>query len=121
MFVLWHIYHVTKCQYTCPPKGKFTAIVCSAPNPHGFLINSEISNFIKGRPEFLDCQIKIDGERYSFLKRDSYIDCSRLRSFGQGSLHSIQCINNNTRRAIERVVDKSRLIEPVYKKLICGK
>ena len=119
MVTIWHIYHVNKCQYTSPQKEKYIAIVCAAPNPHGFLINSRISRFISGKPEFLNCQVKIDRIRYSFLDHDSFIDCSRLRSFKQDGLHSVQGINNNTKKAIQRIVNKSRLIEPIYKKLIC--
>ncbi|GAG59274.1 unnamed protein product [marine sediment metagenome] len=121
MVALWHIYYVKKCRCTHPPKGKFVAVVCTSPNPYGFLVNSEIAPFIKKRPEFLASQVMIEVLRYSFLTHNSYIDCSRLRSFKSGELHSIQNINNNTRKAIKGIVSGSRLIEPIYKKLICGK
>lgn len=121
MVALWHIYQVKKCRYTSPPKSKYIAIICASPNPYGFLINTRISRFIKKNPEFLASQVMIEASKYSFLAHNSYIDCSRLHSFKSGELHSIQDINNNTRRAIKRVVSVSRLIAPVYKKLICGK
>jgi len=121
MVVLWHFYHVKKCRYTDPPKGKYVAIVCTSPNPHGFLVNTEIAPFVKNRPEFLASQVMIGVLRYSFLAHDSYIDCSRIFSFKIGKLRSIQDINNNTRTAIKRVVSTSRLIAPIYKKLICSK
>jgi hypothetical protein len=121
MVVLWHIYHIKKCRYTNPPKSKYVAIVCSSPNPYGFLINTGISRFIKKRSELIVGQVMIKALRYSFLAHDSYIDCSRLLSFKSGELHSIQDINNNTRKAIKKVVSVSRLIPPVYRKLICGK
>lgn len=121
MAVLWHIYQVKKCRYTSPPKSKYIAIVCASPNPHGFLINMKISRFIEKRPEFLASQVMIEASKYSFLAHNSYVDCSRLHSFKTGELHSIQDINNNTRKAIKRVVSVSRLIPRAYKKLICGK
>ena len=121
MVALWHIYHINKCRYTTPLKDKFVAVVCTNPNPHGFLINTGIAPFVKKRPDFLACQVMIEVSRYSFLAHNSYIDCSRLRSFKSGELHSIQGINNNTRRGIRRVVSASRLLAPVHKKLICGK
>ena len=121
MVALWHIYRVNKCRHTAPPKGKYVAVVCANPNPHGFLVNTEIANFIKNRPAFLASPVSINATRYSFLKHNSYVDCSRIFSFKSGELHSVQGINNNTRTAIKRVVSTSRLIAPVYRKLICGK
>jgi len=116
----WHIYHVNTCRHTTPPKGKYVAIVCLNPNPYGFLINSEISQFIQNKPAMLSSQVAIAAERYGFLDHHSYINCAQLFSFRSGELHSIQDIQNNTRRAIERVVANSTLIEPIYKRLICG-
>jgi hypothetical protein len=117
----WHIYRVDNCRHTIPPKSKYVAVVCLNPNPYGFLINSKISQFIKDRPALLSSQVAIAVQRYGFLDHDSYIDCARLFSFKSAELHSVQDIQNNTRRVIQRVVADSRLIEPVYKRLICGK
>lgn len=69
----------------------------------------------------LSSQVAVTAEKYGFLKHDSYIDCSRLLSFQKGELSSVQDLQNNTRRAIERVVASSKLIEPVFKRLISGK
>jgi len=120
MVALWHIYHVNECRYRDPPKGKFVAIVCANPNPYGFLINTGISNYVKNRPQFLAGQVSIKAIRYSFLRHNSYVDCSRILSFRKGELHKIQSIQNNTRTAIKKIVSNSRLIAPVYEKLICG-
>jgi hypothetical protein len=116
----WHIYHVSKCRHATPPKDKYVVIVCLNPNPYGFLINSRISQFIQNRAALLSSQVAIAAERYSFLKHDSYINCGHLFSFRSGELHSVQGIQNNTRRAIKRVVASSKLIEPIYRRLICG-
>jgi hypothetical protein len=117
----WHIYHVNECRHTTPRKPKYVAIVCLNPNPYGFLINSEISRFIKHSPALLSSQVAITAERYGFLKHDSYINCGQLYSFRSGELHSVQDVQNNTRKAIQRIVANSTLIEPVYRRLICGK
>lgn len=121
MVILWYIYHTEECRYTTPPKDKFVAIVCSNPNPHGFLINSRIRPFIQNRPELLASQVLITATKYGFLEHDSYIDCSRVLSFGERDLRDIQKIQNNTRTEIKKVVSTSKLIEPIYKALICGK
>ena len=121
MITLWHIYHVKNCRYTTPPKDKFVAIVCSNPNPHGFLINSRIRPFIQNRPELVASQVLVTATKYGFLGHASYIDCSRVLSFGERLLSGIQKIQNNTRTEIKKVVSTSKLIEPIYKELICGK
>lgn len=120
MVALWHIYHVKNCQHTSPPKDKYVAIVCSGPNPHGFLINSRVSPFIKNRPNLLASQVLVTAERYGFLGHDSHINCGRLFSFKERDIKPIQKIQNNTRKEIKEVVSASKLIEPIYKKLICG-
>jgi len=117
----WHIYRVSECRYTNPPKPKYVAIVCLNPNPYGFLVNSQISQFIKHTPALLSSQVPVTAERYGFLKHDSYINCGQLYSFKSGELHSVQAVQNNTRKAIERIVAKSTLIAPIYRRLICGK
>ena len=109
------------CRHTNPPKSKYIAIVCFHPNPHGFLINSKISAFIKKRKELLASQVLITSKRYGFLGHDSYIDCGRLFSFRKSELSGVQAIQNNTKNEIKSIVSTSKLIEPVYKELICGK
>ena len=121
MIAPWHIYHVKNCRHTTPPKNKYVVIVCLNPNPYGFLINSEIAPFIQKRPNLLSCQVSITAERYGFLDHNSYVNCGQLFSFKSSELHGVQDVQNNTRRAIERVVANSKLIEPIYKRLICGK
>lgn len=116
----WHIYHLENCPYTTPIKNKYIAIVCFNPNPHGFLINTKICPYVQKRPELLACQVLISAEKYGFLGHDSYIDCSNVLSFKGSKLRSIQSIQNNTRKEIKKVVSATKLIAPIYKKLICG-
>ena len=121
MLDIWHIYHVKNCRHTSSPKNKYVAIVCSNPNPYGFLINSEISPFIQKRPKLLTSQVPVTAKRYGFLGHDSHINCGQLFSFKRSDLSSVQDIQSNTRKEIKRVVCASKLIEPVFQKLICGK
>ncbi len=120
MITPWRIYHVKNCRYTTPRKDKFVVIVCLNPNPYGFLINSKIARFIKRNPDLRSSQVSITANKYGFLEHDSYINCGRLFSFKSGELHSVQDVQNNTRREIKRIIAASKLIEPIYKKLICG-
>lgn len=121
MIAPWHIYHVKNCRHTNPPKNKYVVIVCFNPNPYGFLINSEIAPFIQKRPALQSSQVPITTEKYGFLKHDSYINCGQLFSFKRSDLSSVQDIQNNTRKEIKRIIATSKLIEPIYKRLICGK
>jgi hypothetical protein len=45
------------------------------------VINSEISQFIRTRPALLRCQVTMRVAQHDFMDHDSYIDCSRVRSF----------------------------------------
>ncbi len=125
MVSVWHIYHVDSCSQTDIPKSKFVAIVCVVPNPSliapvpcGFFINSKISDFVKNREEFRACQIMISTSQYHFLRQVSFIDCSQIYRFKDSGLVSIQKIQDSTRSEIVKAVSVSRLIAPVYKKLI---
>ncbi len=69
------------CKVTNPPKNKFIVIVhvdfeedlllC-------FFINSSIHPFIQSKPELYRSQLMLKQADYIFLKRDSFIDCSRV-------------------------------------------
>lgn len=120
MIAPWHIYHVKNCRHTTPPKNKYVVIVCFNPNPYGFLINSEIAPFIQKRPDLLSSQVPITAKRYGFLNHNSYINCGQLFSFKKSYLSSVQDVQNNTRKEIKRIIATSKVIEPIYKRLICG-
>ena len=121
MIAPWYIYRVKNCQHTTPPKDKYVVIVCFNPNPYGFLINSKIAPFIQKEPDLLSSQVPITAKRYGFLKHNSYINCGQVFSFKSSELHSVQDVQNNTRRQMKGVIANSKLIEPIYKRLICGK
>ena len=69
----------------------------------------------------LSSQVAIAATRYGFLEHDSYINCGQIFSFKSSELHGIQDVQNNTRKQIKTVVADSKLIEPIYRRLICGK
>lgn len=45
------------------------------------VINSEVSPFIKARPEMLKCQVAMPAADYDFMDHDSSVDCSRVRNY----------------------------------------
>ena len=119
MVAVWHIYLNEKCRHTTPVKKKYVVVVCANPNPYGFLINSRIHPFVLKKPDLLAGQVLIESNKYSFLNHDSYINCNELFSFRAQELKKLQKVQNNTKTEIKNVVAASKLIEPLYKKLIC--
>jgi len=103
------------CQVTKIPKPKFTAIVCIKPEPHGFLINSKIGQFIQNRPESFKAQVRILASRYSFLDHDSFIDCSQLFLFKAQDLQSRESIQNDTKAEILKIVSESKMLTTMQK------
>lgn len=45
------------------------------------VLNSEISRFVRARPEMLKCQVMMDVASHPFMDHDSHIDCSRTRGY----------------------------------------
>lgn len=45
------------------------------------VINSEVSNFIRARPDLNRCQVDIDQATHPYMDHDSRIDCSRVRVY----------------------------------------
>lgn len=45
------------------------------------VINSEVSEFVRARPTLLRCQVLMHAVEHLFMDHDSFIDCSRVRSF----------------------------------------
>lgn len=57
------------------------------------VMSSEISAFIRARPEILKCQVMIDAASHGFMDRDSHIDCSRARDYATTEVVD-QLVNN---------------------------
>lgn len=45
------------------------------------IINSNVSAFLKNRPDMLRCQVLIPTDGHAFMDHDSHIDCSRTRTY----------------------------------------
>jgi hypothetical protein len=66
------------CGFTKPaPKEKFIVLGCATPQPRVFVINSQISEFIRRRPRLLSAQITLKPTDYDCFDHDSYIDCTQ--------------------------------------------
>jgi hypothetical protein len=69
------------CQTTVPPKPKLAFV--AAVEPHRalvFLINSELQEFIKLRPDLLAQHVCLSASEYGFLRYDSWLDCTSVHT-----------------------------------------
>lgn len=67
------------CSFTNPPKQKFVVVVSMNPEPLLFLINSEISQWLEKRQDLRDCQVVIHHADHTYLRYDSYLDCTQAK------------------------------------------
>jgi hypothetical protein len=115
----WHIYHVKNCRHTTPPKDKLVIIACVSVKHMGFLINTDISPFVKKRPDLLACQVVIKASEHKCLKYDSYVHCAYIYPFEAAELCDIRDpVSNQAKTEIKKAVALSKTIEKCYKKII---
>lgn len=75
------------CDFTKPKsKDKFLVLVRIEPEPLFFVINSEVSEFIRKREWLFQCQVEIGHEEHAFLEYHSYIDCTKAQKI---ALHDV--------------------------------
>jgi hypothetical protein len=116
---VWRVYRIKKCRHTSPPKPKFVVIVCKDKEYMGFLINSEISQFISNKPYMLACQITLTKAEYHFLFQESYLDCAQLFPFKDSELViGLEVISDKTKAEIKKVVSKAKTITKHQRDLI---
>ena len=65
------------CDFTCPPKVKYLAVVSITPLLV-FVVNSSVNQYIKDRPHLEACQVTLASADYAFLRQDSFLDCSKV-------------------------------------------
>jgi len=69
------------CPFAQPkPKDKFVVVAHVCDYPLLIVINSAINDYIKSRPYLKSCQVPILASDYTFLSRDSFADCSEVKS-----------------------------------------
>lgn len=116
------------CEFTVPPKPKFLLLTASKEALlYFFPINSKINNYILIREELLKCQVTIEKNKHSFLKYDSFIDCSRLiKLYRAAIINQINSQKNRikdflhyeTKQEVISAIAFSPTISPNDKKLI---
>lgn len=60
--------------YVTPPSDKF--LICIAPQPQFFKINSQINPFLERNPHLRIQQVPVERRLHGFLQYDSWLDCS---------------------------------------------
>lgn len=70
------------CAYISVPKFKYVVITHVDIEDDlilGFYINSKVHRLIKANPELERCQLILSQKKYTFLKYDSFLDCSKVQ------------------------------------------
>ena len=116
------------CDFTVPPKFKYVVLVGIEPDPIGFVINSRISAFISKRPALCACQVMLRRTDYSFLRHDSYLDCSAvidaldreeiLRQLTAAPSNIVGELTEATKAEILRVISTAPTISEAHRAVI---
>lgn len=116
----WEIFHVKSCRHAKPdPKDKFVLIAYTDPFPHGFFINSKISNYIANRSYLLSCEAVILSSQHSFLVRDSYVDCREMFPFSNDELTDSRGLSSSDgQTSVLKAAASCPVLEQVHKNRI---
>ncbi len=115
-----------RCLFTNPPKHKFLLLLSVDPVLRFFVINTRPNAFLLRN--FPQQQIPITQSDYSFLSRDSTIDCSEprsdlrlddLRSAALANIGTIKGkITDRDRQAVRTAILQNRAIEQRVKLIL---
>ncbi|MGB7603214.1 MAG: hypothetical protein WBM24_23125 [Candidatus Sulfotelmatobacter sp.] len=103
------------------PKHKYCVLVCIEPKPLFFLINSEITEYKKTRPDLMVGQLEIDAAGHAFLKYDSWLDCTELHGYPLDQLEAEY--SKDQKVAVGRLSEvlRARVIEIVKRSITLPK
>ncbi len=119
MIQAWQVYFIYNCRLTDPPKDKFVIITCFNPNPCGFFINTELTQFTKNSPRLRPCHILIAAIEHPFLQYDSWVDCQDVKSFQEAELFSLRgTVSASTKQAVLNAVEICPVLRRRFKNLI---
>lgn len=108
MFIHFH------CRTTRPPKSKFALVVAvEAQCALALLINSEPSEFILSKADLLNQQLQLSAEEWSFLRYDSWLDCSSAHVFDGRDIETVRYLADASaalRDQVARIVQTSRTL-----------
>ena len=114
--------------YSNPPKRKYSIIIAIAEDKFyigSVYINTEVNVLTINSPELVALQHEISKAKYPFLQRDSFVDCSDMKSRLQSELlrqlttggRIIGNIAKDDLVTINSLVRSADTIIPYYKKL----
>ena len=103
------------------PKHKYCVLVCIEPKPLLFLINSEVTEYKKTRPDLIAGQLEIDAAGHAFLNYDSWLDCTETHGYPLDQLEAEY--NKDPRMVIGRLSEAltARVIEAVKRSVTLSK
>src|SRR5262245_59870589 len=91
-------------------KPKLLLIVADDDNDYWtFIVNSEISPFVKRNPQLLKCQVTMDTAGHNFLKRESHITCDKVlrvhrHDLIREAMHDLDCIKGTISDPVKQQV-----------------
>lgn len=116
------------CEFITPPKHKFLVLGSVEPAPILFAINSKVSPYIVARQHLAQCQVMLYQSDHSFLKYDSFLDCTTaIRDFSLDDLLAQVVANFSNiksrlteadRAAVMKAVSRSMTLEERVKKVV---
>lgn len=91
-------------------KDKFHVVCCTKPKSLAFLINSNLTDFVKKNPLLVACNALISADGHDFLKYDSYVACCEpvsLAHFDEQTYKIVGSINDMAKHSIIKAVTVS--------------
>lgn len=124
-----NVLYLDDCSFTNPRKPKYVVLVgrdeeaCLI-----FVINSDPSRYVQGKPWLAQCQVTLAQSDYAFLRRDSQLNCAEVidsmsatsvaGELSRGTAKYVGALTNKTKEQIVAVVDTATTIMPFHKDII---
>jgi len=103
-WMVLHMYSHVAC------KEKFHVVCCTKPKQLAFLINSNLTDFVKKNPLLVACNALIAADAHDFLKYDSYVACCEpvsLAFIDEQAYDVVGSINDTAKNSIINAVTVS--------------
>lgn len=117
-----------RCGFTNPRKEKYVVVAATEDPLLLLLVNSDVPEFINARPDLRDCQVTIKVEEHTFLKYDSFLDCTetfdsmtREEILGQLAADMSRIkgeLSAAARRAAAEAIRRARTLSTAHKRRI---
>lgn len=116
------VYHLW-CNVCTPQKYKFFVVAYTEPKIRYFLINSKPTEFQLARPHLMESMVVLPASAHSFLKYDSYMNCTEV--LGGATREEVQqACSTDPRAYLGRIAEPQKQVVKqlmVNSRLLTGK